>query len=237
MSAIPQLQVDPKRVLMEDGIWRDSVRQPLYSTFGLDNAALPPQCDFFGYGIGANVPGAGNVAGIAATLWHTNMQQGGLLGTPKKFRCTGVRLGLLPLAFTTTANTPELSDPGFGAAAVNDDLLDDVMLCFYSGHVIFRVGEKNYLDRPTFEVPNLLGYDGLCAIAQDNGTGATTGSLSIGLPHGVGIGARFSVYPVLIEDMQPFSVTVRHLWGTPPSLVDDRAYKCYLDGNLWRGVQ
>lgn len=233
--AVPMIQAQPRAVLMEDQIWRDSVQQSIYSTVGLDAAVAPFQLLFFGYSQGTPVPGAGNAAGMPAKLWHTNMTAAGRLGRPKKFRCVGARWRM-PLISFAVANTPANGDVSIGAAAIQPARLQDFLDVNYSGHFRLRVGEKNYIDRPLYDLPFNVGFYGLAALSEDNGTAATIGASALTLQQGVGQGCRLAQNPVLIEDEQPFSAEINFFLATP-IFVAPRAIKVYLDGNVWRGVQ
>lgn len=236
MPPFPAMVSSPAAVLHEDGIWRSSIHQPIYSTVGLDNAAIPQEVRWFGYALGQNVPGAGNAAGAPSTIWHTNMTSAGNLGRPRKFRCYGIRIHMPSIAFTGASATPSLSDPSFGAAAQDSELLEDLMLLAYSCTFSVRVGEKLYADHPLWMAPSNVGFGGLAAVAQDNGSSTTTGQLDICAPHLVGNGLNLRTYPFLIEDQQSFDAVLRCHLPSPPSLNDDRALVCVLDGNLLREV-
>lgn len=234
--ALPTATVDPQRMLFDDGIWRSAIRQPLYSSAGLDNAALPGELSFFQYGLGQLVPGAGNAAGVSAKLIHTNMTVGGQLAAPKKFRCDGVRVSMMPIAFTATANTPALSDPSFGTAAQDSELLEDLLLLVNSCFLQVKIGEKFYANHPLSLFPANQGFGGLAAVSNDNAGATAVNMLDVVLPHTVGNGLNFRVYPFLIEAQQGIQVSMRSPWATPPSLNDDRLVTVWLSGNLYREV-
>ena len=212
--------------------------QFLYSACAIDNAAaIPAQLNFFGYAKGNTVSGAGNAVATVATLFHTNMDTPGALAQPKVFTVTGIRVFIPNIAFTVTANTPELVDPSFGAAAVDSDALEDLLLIQNSTVLRFFVGAKNYVNHPTFLAPANCGMAGVAALAQDNGTAATVGSLDASAPHMVGVYYDMPVYPVVIASQQAFGAQLLSFWSTNPTLNDDRLVYVFLDGLLGREVQ
>lgn len=236
LASLPAVLDQQQRSLFDDNLWRESVRQPLYSSAGVSNAALPNVTPFFGYGRGANVPGVGNAAGVPSTLFHTNMEQAGVLESPKKFRCDGVRLYMPPLAFNSS-NVPAISDPSFGTAAVDDELLEDWLTVLYSTVLWLQIGQKTMIEHPSWFLPANVGVGGLAAVSQDNGTAATTGSLNVCIPHSIGKSMDFRVAPFLIDQSQQ---TIRCELRAPISSValnDPRLITVYLQGNYWRGVQ
>lgn len=237
-ASLPPAVVEPRRFVdPTSGTVLEPFMQPLWSTFGLNNAALPQEAGFFAYAIGGTVPGAGNAAGVTATLWHTNLELPSQLARPKRFTCWGIRVILRQISFTAAANTPELSDPGFGTAGANNDLFDDLVLLTNSGHLQFRVGEKFYADDPLFVMASNIGYSGIAAVGNANGTAATINQQTVANLNVAGLSRRFDPYPILIENQQSFSVTIRFPWATPPTMVDDRALQVWLDGKLTREVQ
>lgn len=222
-------------LLWDDGIWRDSVRQPIYSSAGLNTGALPSELQFFNYARGQNVPGAGNFAGIASTVYNTNMDMAGQLGRPKKYRCDGLRVHLPSIA-ASGSGVPALTDPSFAAAASQDDeLLEDWLVIVYSTFLQLRIGEKYYANHPLWYMPSNTGFDGVAAVAQDNGTAATTANLSLGLYNGKGTSLGINLIPFLIEMQQTITCTLRCPW-TSPSLNDHHILFVYLTGNLYREV-
>lgn len=234
-APVPVVQTQARRFVGPDGSLIEPIEQPLYSSFALDNAALPQEANFFGYGVGDLVPGAGNAANQIATLFHTNLDRGGQLSRPKLFTATGVRFHLLPLAFTTAANTPELSDPSFAAAAADSDLFEDLLATFWSGFLRFTVGEKEYVNEPLWLCPANIGFDGLAAVSAGANAGAVMSDVT--LPNSIGVARSFDPYPILISSMQSFSMRIRWPWATNPSLNDDRLAVIILDGKLSREVQ
>lgn len=236
-STVPVMAAAPKFALHDDGIWRSAIRQPLYSSVGLDNAALPQEVSFFSYALGQNVPGAGNAAGVPSRLFHTNMTSAGQLSKPKKFRCDGVRVVMRDLSFTATANTPAASDPTFSASATQDsDILEDLLLLTYSTFLQVKIGEKFYANHPTYWFPSNIGYRGLAAVSNDTVSASAVGNLDICLPHTEGLGMNFRVYPFLIEDSQAIQASLRCPLASPPSLNDDRLVTLVLTGTLLREV-
>lgn len=235
-NALPTMAAESRRMLFDDGIYRDAVSQPLYSTVALDNAALPAEIRFFGYGRGQPVPGAGNAAGVAATLWHTNMEIGGQLPKPQKYRCNGVTLHLVPLAFGG-ANAPGVSDPGFSVAAVsNSDLLDDLLLVANSCGIRLRIGTKLYADHPLMFVPSSYGFGGVAAVALGNTTaGAAPTQQDVGLFSTKGISLDFNTYPFQIDEQQAIEAALLCPWTTP-ALADDRVLTMVLHGLHYREV-
>jgi len=241
-ASAPPVQVDARRFVTADGTLVEPIFQPLYSTFALDNAALPQEIQFFGYAVGGVVPGAGNFAGAtagvpAATIWHTNLEIPNQLPAPKRFTIMGVRIFLPHFVSTGGAATPAKWDTEFGAAVTDGEALEDWLGILYSGHFRLRIGEKYYADCPLFNVPANTGFSGVAGISADNGSAATISSLEVLLPMHVGIGLCFPVYPVLIESAQSFGAVVTFPWATNVTLNDDRAIVCVLDGKLTREVQ
>lgn len=234
-TSLPAIATAPRRFVTQSGDLLEAIEHPLYSSVGLDNAAIPQELTFFGYGVGDNVPGAGNAAGVAATKYHTNLDRGGSLARPKVFSATGIRFHLPLLAFTGASNTPSLSDPSFGAAAADNDLFEDLLAIFYSGHVSLEVGEKTYIDEPLFLMPSMVGFGGMASLAVGANAGAPFQDVT--LPHTFGIERSFMPYPILISSQQSFTLRLRFPWATNITLNDDRLLVAILDGKLGREVQ
>jgi hypothetical protein len=209
--------------------------QYLYSSVSLANAALPSELNFFGYSKGQNVPGAGNFSAVPSTYFHTNMEGQGALPQPKVFTTTGIRV-FMPITTSSGTNAPELSDPSFGAAAANNDALEDLLAIANSTVLRFTVGPKDYAHHPCFMFPANTGVAGLAALSQDNGTAATTGSLDTVIPHMVGRYFGLPVYPVVIASQQTFRVTLSARWAANPALNEGHLLFVFLDGLLGREV-
>lgn len=235
-ASTPPMTVEPKFALHDDGVWRSAIRQPIWSAYALDNAAIPQDCTFFSYAQGQPVPGAGNAAGVPAKLFHTNMTTAGQLGSPKKMRVDGARLILRDLAFGS-ANVPGSSDPTFSASATQDsDILEDLLLLTHATYLSIKIGEKHYAQHPSWMFPSNVGYRGLAAVANDTVSASAVGNLDATLPHTEGVGIQFRVYPFLIESQQSIQASLRCPLASPPSLNDDRLVILMLTGTLLREV-
>lgn len=238
--ATPQMVRRPRRLASPMSLGGrpllEQQHQPLYSAAALDNAALPNELNFFGYAKGQAVPGAGNASGGVSTLFHTNLESPNSLASPKVFTVTGLRVILPNIAFTTTAQTPELSDPSFGAAAVDSDIFEDLLSIMNSGSMRFRVGPKDYVHHPLFFFPGNTGIGGLASLGQDNATAATIGELDAQSPHFAGPYYALRTYPIVIATQQSFSASMSWIWATNPSLNDDRLLFVFADGVMSREV-
>lgn len=239
---LPVIVPTPPAALHDDGVWRDAVRQPLYSTVGYDAAILPFQRNFFTYRTGDNVPGAGNAAGNPSTLWHTNMEIGGALAMPKKFRCDGVSVTMPPLTFEGGADVPNFgsgtNEPGFsGAATADSELLEDILVFVYSSYMRLRIGQKNYAEHPLMFFPHNIGAAGLCAVDVDRVSAAGIGHLDVTIPNTVGLGIQFGLWPFLVMPQQAIVCEITTPWGTNPPLNRARAVQVFLHGNYHREVQ
>lgn len=240
-APLPMIATEPPAALHEDGIWRDSVRQPIYSTVGYDAAAIPAERIFFGYAKGQNVPGAGNAAGIPSTFWHTNMTVAGQLEAPRKFRCDGICVYMPPLTFGGGSGIPSFgagtADPGFSAAATADsELLEDWLLFLHSCLLRVKVGTKSYCEHPLHHFPANVGVDGLAAVDVDRVSAAADQHLDVTIPHSKGNGIAFSTWPFLIMPQQSFFGAILCPWPVPPALQEPRAITVRLDGNLHREI-
>ena len=174
---------------------------------------------------------------MPSKICHTNMELAGVLAKPKKFRCNGIGVFMLPAAFGSS-DVPSASDPTFSATATQDsDLLEDLLLLTYSMVLTVKVGEKNYADHPLWFFPSNQGFGGLAAVANDTVSASAVGNLDIVLPMTIGNGMNYRTYPFLIEDSQAFSATLRCQFASPPSLNDPRLVTVILYGAMYREVQ
>jgi len=231
-----EVKAVPFATLFDDSIWRTAIRKPLYSSVGFSNAAIPGEVSFFGYARGALVPGAGNAAGVVSKVAHTNMELAGSLPLPKKFRCNGISVHMLPAAFGSS-DVPSASDPTSNTATQDSDLIEDLLLLTYSTVLTVKVGNKEYADHPLDLFPSNTGFAGLCTVANDNASGTNVGTMDVVLPHTIGNGISYRVYPFLIENGQSFSATLRCFFASPPSLNDARLVTVVLHGSMYREVQ
>lgn len=220
--------------------------QPLYSSVGVNNAALPSEITFFGYKQGDNVPGAGNFSGVRSTPFHTNMRLGGQLPRPQLFICEGVRFYVPMIAATTTANTPELVDAGFSTTDESvSQLLDSLVLLTYSSWFTLTLGDRQYVDHPLWMLPSNVGFGGIASLAYDDAAAADEGHLDLTLVNTQG--ALFKMFPfdtidgvrgpILLAEGQQLKATLRCQWTTNPSMLDDLLLVAILDGQMTRAAQ
>jgi len=236
-----------QRMLFDDGIWRDSVRQMIYSSAGFPKTAttIPSATPFFGYSRGQPVPGSGNASGYPSTLWHTNLEQGGILESPKNFRCDAVRVYMPALSFDAGVGAPDKSDPTSATAASapqRQDLLEDWLMLYYSCALQLTIGTKDYVNHPLWLLPANIGWSGLADVASDNASATLAAELNVQLPNSVGVDMRFRVAPFLIGRAPGYEVrTIRGAivcpWATPPTLRQTRTVTVAMFGNYMRGVQ
>ena len=224
--APPQLSGRP---LLENVVF------PLYSSAGLDAAALPSEINLFQYAKGQPVPGAGNWGNQTATSWHTNMETPSSLAAPKVFTITGIRVHVSPLV-AAAANTPSLPAEDIVTASTALDQINDNLRIFNAGVLRVTVGPKVYANHPLFFFPSNIGVGGLNDIGQDNGTSATLNARATVATHQVGQYWDFDQYPVVVAAQQSFGVNIAFTWATNPTLGFARILTCFLDGILSREV-
>jgi hypothetical protein len=221
----------------------ENIVQPLYSSVGLNNAALPSEVNLFQYAKGANVPGAGFWAGVASTSWHTNMETPSSLASPKVFTITGIRVHLSHLGASASnapqrVTTADATSVTTGVDPIELAQVQDNLRVFNTGVLRLTVGPKTYAQHPLFFFPSNIGVQGLSDVANDASlsAGAAVHSRSIAATHQCGQYWDFMEYPVVIAAQQSFGVAINFPWGTNPTLAAPRCLTVFLDGILSREV-
>ena len=213
----------------------ENIVQPLYSTAGLDAAALPAEVNLFQFALGQAVPGTGDYSGGASTLWHTNMETPSSLAAPKVFTITGVRAHLSHLG-SNGANQPQLVTADLASSVTDLAQVQDALKVFNSGVLRLTVGPKVYANHPLWFFPSNIGVGGLNSVSIAKNDLAAISQRSVAATHQTGQYWDFFEYPVVIAAQQSFGVNVSFTWATNPSLAADRALTVFLDGILSREV-
>lgn len=237
MAPLPNAVAIPTRALPAEAAGTENtpleyVSWPLYSctTFAA-GAALPRESQLFGFTIGDNV--IGGVAGVVATLMHTNMEVPRSVPRPRTFTVTGLRILVPPLALGVN---PALADDTVGTAPENNDQVDDLVRIAFSTHIEFKIGNKNYAEAPIWMLPSQSGLGGV-ATTSVNANAGQVWQTRVAL-HTAGVGYRFKTgrKPVLWHS-QPFTFGVFCVWPTTPTIIDDKTLYAILDGVLGREIQ
>lgn len=225
----------------------EPIVQPLYSSFVLNNGAVPAQLAFFQYAVGENVPVNFGTFVPRATTTYTNMQIGGQLPTPKVFLVTGVRVVVAeigrstggPQTLPTSSAAGTVAAPTFTGQDVAD--LDDLQKILWGSAFSFTVGEKNYLTVPTAFLPGNVGAAGAVNMLAAGGTTPVAAVTTQRVATFVSRGDYFSLTPynILIASQQNFGCTIDFQQETAqrPQLNTSRQVYAVLDGILGREVQ
>lgn len=222
------LAPDMGRALLEP------IQQPLYSAAMLNNAILPRELLFFGYGIGEAVSGLGDGAVGSASPWHTNMLTGRQLSSPKTFLVEEVSIAWLDIAPPALGAAAKLLDPSAANAFSQSDALDDLLLGWYTGLYRFSIGGlKDYVVVPLPLVPLNSGIDGFSAMEATLVADNLMKSESL-RP----CGEPFSLQnrPVFIPTLQEFDVRIEWQQVTRVVMLDEHVLFAYLDGRQGREV-
>lgn len=211
----------------------EPIHQELYSAGLFAAAAIPNAVAFFGYPVGGTV--AGNVAGVAATALHTNMETPAFLANPKLFLVEGLRFHVPPVAQTLDAPAEIFTgDPTLGG---NWTFFDDLRLLVNATWLRFRVGQKDYLRVPTWLCPPNTGFGGVADLALDQAAPAGTDSIIQIAPHYTGRYMGFPSAPILLPPQQNFAVEVVRSETTAATLGSALIAYVVLDGILGRETQ
>jgi hypothetical protein len=206
---------------------------PMFSCAAYDAAAIPRQpIDLFRYLSGGTVAGAGTGA-IPATGMHTNAVAIGTIPSPKTFTVTGIRVVIPPLDFTTVG---ALEDDTVDTTEQNDDQVDDLTFLHQLLTVLFKIGDKEYVNHPIWMLPANTGIGGLVATSV-HANAAVSVQRRVAI-HSAGVGYEFRTgrKPVLWPTNN-FQVQLGCAWGTNPTLVDHHLVYVVLDGVQGREVQ
>ncbi len=205
------------------------IRQPLYSAMAFDAAVIPAETRAFQYQIGDTVSGAGAGA-ISATLYHTNMEVGGSLASPKVFEANGLKLVMSNITAPGTAAPAQPADPTTGF-----ELHEDAHFLFWATHLSLHIGAKEYFSGPSWLAPANWGVSGYAATGMDDGAAAE--AAVYGALQGQGKAACFDPYTILIPANQSFHVKLRAPQTTTPTLNVARLVWAVLEGRLGREAQ
>lgn len=232
-----QAAVIPRRIAGPDntGVAKlELLHQPLYSAVAIAGtaAALPRELNFFNYGIGGTVTGAGSGA-VRATTFHTNLEAAAPLASPKTFSIYGVRI--IGSILAHVAAGPLLSDQSFELGRNPNEQHDDLFLIHYSTSFVLRVGNKDYLRGPTMKHPANTGIEGVVDAAIST-TAAAVGAQQRNAIYTAGRYFGLETYPILLAPQQSWTAQLLCQWGTNPTPVLDRYVFCVFDGLLGREV-
>jgi len=182
----------------------EAIWQPLYDYQATVAAATTSQV-FFQEPVGYN----------GRTLESTNMQLAGQIQTGQAFVITGIELDFTP-------------DLDIGAAALDDQFLEDVFDFYKRGNLVLNIGDKPYLKQaPLRSFPPTTSLAGFTSVA----TTATTTTQSYN--YATVRGKEFSLRPLLLQSGQSFSVDIQNR----PVLSTTGRLGVKLNGWLFRQAQ
>ena len=242
---IPQITVPNRRArgpaeFGDAQAYLETLHQPLYSAFDFNTGTAPTTAALFGYAVGQQLAGA--VAGTNATLLHTNMQQQGTLPAPKLFLITGIRI--VPVELDSGLTDPLDNTAGASNAAQtytgqDSNLLEDLLRLVYGSYLDLFIGNKSYLQVPTWFCPGNTGIDGVAAAFGIVGASATNLSETQRFltHHSAGKYFALAQYPIVLPNQQVFSLSLNFPQTSRPAFGARRLVYGVLDGLLGREVQ
>lgn len=206
---------------LQDAIWN-----PLYDYQTYPNAGAL-NFTFFSVQKGQGTTSAFGGAG-AKTILDTNMQAPGQMPAGNKFLVEGIEIEFWP------GSTPGLNAAAAPTAAQFARNWDDVYTVLRNGALVFNIQNRDYVtDAPLMKFPTTTRLTGVAAYSETANATATFGQIE----YAAGVGAAYSITPVLLDSNFAFSVVVSFPALIPlPSAVDGRI-GCRLAGRLIRNAQ
>ncbi len=211
----------------------EPIQQPLYSTAVLNNAILPRVVEFFSYGQGDLVAGAGD-GRIVSNPLHTNLLTARQLSAPKTFLVEEVSVHWIELTPPRAANAAGALDASLLAANILSNALTDLLLAWYTGVFSMSIGGlKDYIECPLPLVPQntgIVGFSGRVATVAAIDVERTETFHPSGEPYSLGAN------PVFIPSLQEFDARVEWLAVTRVTMLLEHSLICYLDGRQGREI-
>lgn len=208
MASIPQtkpqvLSVKPRYGALPDGTPVEPIAHPLYSTAFVPSGALPTEINFFQYGIGDYVPGST----IVAKSWHTNMDQGGRLASPRHHLITGVRVYAQTL-IVSTAGAITLQATNTAAAYTADQAFEDITFLTQCGVIQIDHNNKTIVEQPTALTPGNYGFAGIVNLDLDSQASVLTTQASV--PGSSGLPQTFGNRAFLLKPNEQFECKISY---------------------------
>lgn len=198
---------------------KEGIREPLYS-FGTYDSGVTRKLTLFQDKVGGTVTEA-----------DTNMNLAGQLEAGHKFIAETVEVHVLP---GSNAASYVRQDPvKVAAAATVPNFANDVWALVSVGHLVFKIGDKNYLTAPLLAFPPTTGLGISPAAAVATTVAAATPFATVDYARLVG--RPFVLNPVLpIPEQTSFSVSL--VWPTAVALPSgfDARVGVYLGGLRFR---
>jgi hypothetical protein len=219
----------------------ERITNPLYDSIYLDESLPQSEVYFFVNPLGQAEAGGAGVAAANKNFLNTNMVAAGYLPAPRLFSIMGVSLTMSPFS---SQNLLITSTRTFLPQNVLEDLRKIVHYSVFN----LRVGNKDYLDVPTTQVPSNYGAAGGCVL-DDSVVADGANSYAVMRQWWTTTGRHHTILPkpITIAPQQNFRC---HLfWDTggqaialgglniPGDLASERRVWCVLHGEEAREVQ
>lgn len=185
MSSIPEtaagfVPAKPRYARLPDGTQVEPIQHPLFSSYLAQAGNIPAEMVFFSYGVGDQLPGA--TAGTVARNFHTNMDRGGQLASPRHQVITGVRVFVSPLAWSAagapsmalpqgfaTANTPEDTQAFDTTNVMTDPAVRDLQVLLSTCVLTVEHQGKLIVEQPLWTLPGNYGAAGVATLDAEAG--------------------------------------------------------------------
>lgn len=259
MSSIPEtaagfVPAQPRYARLPDGTQVEPIQHPLFSSYLAQSGNIPNEMVFFSYGVGDQLPGA--AAGTVARNYHTNMDRGGQLASPRHQVITGVRVYISPLQWTSagvpsmalptgfTANTPENSTDfndttGSPANAfLQENAVRDIQMLLNTCVLTVEHQGKLIIEQPLWTVPGNYGAGGIATLENEVGTPSAVSyrNTVVSIPTSTGLPQTFGNKSFMLRPTESIEVKIVNQFtaGGGNVLIQGKMLTVILDGTQLR---
>ncbi len=193
----------------------EPLRQTLYDSEGIVQTTL--QATFFTNPLGqATINLAANVV---KTYRLCNLETAGQLSSPKLYQVHGIRVHAFPIAPTVSAYDQDAAD---------------ISAVLFSSWFELYIGNKAYLDCPTWMVPSNLGFSATNAGVHDDGLTATSHVVRAFNPMGGHFRLKYN--RIFLPPMQNFRATINLPAALNAAAGNVAAYARLSPGRIWQVI-
>lgn len=251
-TAAPFVKAKPRYARLPDGTQVEPIQHPLFSSYLCQAGSIPAEMVFFSYGVGDQLPGASS--GTVARNYHTNMDRGGQLASPRHQLITGIRVYISPLQWAAggtpsmalpsgfTANTPEnatdFTDTTGSASYLQENAVRDIQVLLNTCVLTVEHQGKLIVEQPLWTVPGNYGAAGIATLEAEVGapSAVTYANYVVSIPTSTGLPQTFGSRSFMLRPTESIEVKIVNQFasGGGNAVIQGKMLTVILDGTQLR---